>query len=195
MKNLKSIAGAVAFMVLWAGAAIAMPTTFFAEDESPSTVADLVAEEELDDDQGETEEVEVPDENEDGDVGDAEHPENHGKAVSTAAHCDLKGRAKGALVSSVARDKSATAESAQAACDAAVAEAESATPSATGKPSKPAKAPSGSDRGPKEKAPKPSEGETVPTDHPSSELEDTAVESGPPADSGSSSNKGGSKKP
>ncbi|MGH2692225.1 MAG: hypothetical protein ACRDHM_06945 [Actinomycetota bacterium] len=41
---------------------------------------------------------------------------NHGAAVRTAAHCPVHGRAHGKLVSSIARDKSATVESAVAAC-------------------------------------------------------------------------------
>jgi hypothetical protein len=42
--------------------------------------------------------------------------EGHGAAVSAAAHCDLKGPAHGAFVSSVATDKKATPVSAAAAC-------------------------------------------------------------------------------
>lgn len=205
MKNLKSIAGAVAFMVLWAGAAIAMPTTFFADDDPLSTEADLVVDEEVEAiavEEGETVEVEVPveDEEEEGDGSDSARPDNHGKAVSTAAHCDLKGRAKGALVSSVARDKSATVESAQAACDAAVAEAAATGATGTGKPAKPggrekpAKASAKPDSGLPAKAPKPSETETVPTDE-SSEVEVEPAESGPPAQSGPPADKGGGKKP
>lgn len=78
-------------------------------------------------------------------------PDNHGKVVSTAAHCDVKGRAHGELVRSIAKDKAATVADAQAACDAAMAAQASASSDskATGKgrapkppkPVKPAKAP------------------------------------------------------
>lgn len=39
-----------------------------------------------------------------------------GKAVKVAARCPIKGKAKGKLVSSIARDKDATAEDAREAC-------------------------------------------------------------------------------
>ncbi len=45
----------------------------------------------------------------------------HGKAVRIAAKCPPEGKAKGQLVKSIARDKSATPEDATAACDAALA--------------------------------------------------------------------------
>jgi hypothetical protein len=45
---------------------------------------------------------------------------NHGAAVRTVAHCPVHGRAHGKLVSSIARDKSATVEDAVAACAAAL---------------------------------------------------------------------------
>ncbi|MDQ3646527.1 MAG: hypothetical protein M3345_06265 [Actinomycetota bacterium] len=53
---------------------------------------------------------------------DAEGPgANHGAAVSTAAHCRVKGRAHGELVRSIARDKDATVADAESACQAAIA--------------------------------------------------------------------------
>lgn len=70
--------------------------------------------------------------------GDAK-PANHGKAVSTAAHCDIKGRTHGELVRSIARDKDATVADAEAACAAALA-AQAASPD-KGKPATAAKAP------------------------------------------------------
>lgn len=196
MKNLKSIAGAIAFMVLWAGAALAMPTNFFSPEEEPSAVAELVEDSELEAIEVEPTPVEetVDEETtkEEGDDGDK--ADNHGKAVSTAAHCDLKGRAKGQLVNSVARDKSATVESAQAACDAAIAA------TATTVSTKPAKAPKveRTARTPKpdKVAPKPkqtAEAEEVSTDEPAVE-EAPASEPGPPADAGPPADKG-SKKP
>lgn len=190
MRNLKSIAGSVAFMVLWAGAAIAMPTTFFS-DEPESSVAQLLPEGDLQavegdpELEGETEEVTVPDEG-DQDGDDQERPDNHGAAVSTAAHCDLKGPAKGVLVSSVARDPNATVESAQAACDAALAEAEAAGDTKGGKPdkaSRPAKAPRPEkvDKAPAPKAPTSSDSGAVAPDDASSGPSENA---GPPSDKG-----------
>jgi hypothetical protein len=46
---------------------------------------------------------------------------NHGAAVSTAAHCPIKGQAHGKLVSSIAKNKAATVADAEAACAAAIA--------------------------------------------------------------------------
>ena len=46
---------------------------------------------------------------------------HHGKAVRIAAKCPLEGKAKGQLVKSIARNKSATPEDATAACEAALA--------------------------------------------------------------------------
>lgn len=105
-------------------------------EESPATEPDT--------EDGEDEEAEDDDEGEGSEAG---RPDNHGKAVSTAAHCEgLQGRARGALVSSVARDKSATVESAEAACAAALAEQEAAGAAGSVKANKtkspkPAKAP------------------------------------------------------
>ncbi|MGH2748055.1 MAG: hypothetical protein ACRDKB_09050 [Actinomycetota bacterium] len=62
-----------------------------------------------------------PDFNGDGD--------NHGKVVSTAAHCPIKGRAHGMLVSEIARDKDATVADAEQACEEALAELEESTES------------------------------------------------------------------
>ena len=91
------------------------------------------------------------DDNEDG----TERADNHGKVVSTAAHCDIKGKAHGELVRSIAKNKDATVADAQAACDAALAAQDTATTDAktTGrghapkppKPVKPAKAPKTTD--------------------------------------------------
>lgn len=209
MRNLKSIAGAVLFMVLWAGAALAMPTSLFSTDDEPSAVADLVADSELEaieveaTPEGETVDVTVPkDKGDEDDSDDNEaRPDNHGKAVSTAAHCDLKGRAKGQLVSSVARDKSATVESAQAACDAAIAAAAagaSSKPVKATKPTKAVRAPKpdqvskpAAKPAPKPKLQQPVETEEVTEAQPT---EAPATESGPPAHAGPPADKG-SKKP
>jgi hypothetical protein len=47
--------------------------------------------------------------------------ESHGAAVRIAAHCDVRGKLHGGLVSSIARDKEATPERAESACEAAMA--------------------------------------------------------------------------
>jgi hypothetical protein len=190
MKNLKSIAGAVAFMVMWAGAAIAMPTAFFAPDETPTTVADLTIEDPEPIPVVEEEDKKATkDDAEDETDGDA-NGDNHGKAVSTAAHCDLKGRAKGALVSSVARDKSATVESAQAACDAAV-----ATSEAAGVQAKPGGGPKPDRSSKPEKAPKAPKAAETPSDEGDAPVEeetssDDSTTSGPPVNSGPPADKG-----
>ena len=54
----------------------------------------------------------------DGDGG-TERAENHGAAVSTAAYCDLEGKAHGEFVRSIAHDKDATVAEVEAACAAA----------------------------------------------------------------------------
>jgi hypothetical protein len=75
---------------------------------------------------------------------------NHGAAVRAAAHCDVRGKAHGELVRSIAGDEEATVADATAACAAAVAaEADRsegsgkppkrATPARPAKPEKPAK--------------------------------------------------------
>ncbi len=52
-------------------------------------------------------------------VSDGADRDNHGAAVQVAAHCDVKGRAHGELVRSIATDKDATVADAEAACTAA----------------------------------------------------------------------------
>jgi hypothetical protein len=49
--------------------------------------------------------------------------QNHGAAVRIAAHCDVPGKLHGELVSSIAKDKEATPEQAESACEAAMASA------------------------------------------------------------------------
>ena len=206
-QKVRSVAGGVIFLLLCAGGALAMPASFQGEpeEEATATMADLPEDLELEPvevaAEGETTDATVPDEDsdeeadEDSDDGHASHkPENHGKAVSTAANCDLKGRAKGRLVSSVARDKSATAATAQAACDAAVA-AQEAAPAKT-KPAEPARAAK------PEKpaaAPKPAKPVQGPKEVESAEVQDAGTDAapaaGPPAHAGPPAGKGNSKKP
>ena len=204
-QKIRSVAGGVIFLVLCAGGALAMPASFDGEpEEETATVADLPEDLELDAVdvavEGETTDVTVPDEEDEDDPEDSDDadgsdkPENHGKAVSTAAHCDLKGRAKGQLVSSIARDKTATAATAQAACDAAIAAQQTAPakakPVKAAKPAKPVKAPKVDKPAKPVKAPKPAPAPVV--EHTSTEAAPTG---GPPAHAGPSAGKGNSKKP
>jgi len=84
---------------------------------------------EEDDDDDDADDADAEDEGDDGTNTSFHQP--HGRAVSTAAHCPLKGRAHGELVRSIAHDKDATVEEAQAACDAALAAAAAAAESST----------------------------------------------------------------
>ena len=61
-----------------------------------------------------------------GEDGDSQRTENHGAAVSTAAQCDLDGKAHGEFARSIAHDKDATAAEVEAACAAAQAAAATA---------------------------------------------------------------------
>lgn len=215
-QKIRSVAGGVIFLLLCAGGALAMPAAFNTEPEEEATTAlDQVTDDsqagsaEL---QGETTEVTVPDYAEDQDDGDdpdvAEETENHGLAVSTAAHCDLKGRAKGQLVKQIARDKQATVETAQAACDASLAaheagaaSAKPAKPAHAGKPAKPAHA--GQPAKPAQaekpvKTPKPAKPAKAPRPTEAAEEKDDvgslSAPGGPAAEAGTSG-KGSSKKP
>jgi hypothetical protein len=90
-----------------------------------------------------------PTEEPEDDGEDGEHKaDNHGKAVSTAAHCDIKGKAHGELVRSIAKDKDATVADAEAACAAALA-AQEASESTEGSKTKPEKSHSRPDKEPK----------------------------------------------
>ena len=77
-----------------------------------------------------------PDED-DGDGG--ARTDNHGAAVSTAAHCDLHGKAHGEFVRSVAHDKDATVAEVEAACEAAKAAAEAEAAAGTDEKVRPAR--------------------------------------------------------
>ena len=165
MDRVRPVFTMVVALVIAAGVAYAAPTADVLEPEETTTTTEVTPtpEEtvEVTPTPTETEvveeEPEVVEEEAEGSEGT-----NHGAAVSVAAHCPIKGRAHGALVSSVARDKDATPESAQAACDAAVAAQEAAVAAGTAgrapKPPKPEKAPkpeAASQPAKPEKAPKP----------------------------------------
>jgi hypothetical protein len=89
--------------------------------ETDATVTDDTVTEESDDDVEGTD-TETDTETEGTEDESGESKPHHGAAVRVAAHCPVRGRAHGQLVRSVAHDKSATPETAQAACDALLAE-------------------------------------------------------------------------
>ena len=85
------------------------------------------------------EEQDVTDEEDEGEVAGAkvDGDGNHGHVVRVAAHCDVKGRDHGELVQSIAQDKDATVDDAEAACKTAIADAEaSGDRTGGGKPDK-----------------------------------------------------------
>ena len=159
-RKLASTLGGIMFIVACTTAALAMPTAFLEEQDSVLAGLDQLEPEDLDTtltvQEGETVDVVVPTptptENDEEGEGDGT-ADNHGKAVSTAAHCAVKGRAHGELVRSIAQDKDATVAEAQAACDAAVAAA--ALAPAKVKPAKPAHAAKPAKVAKPVKAPKP----------------------------------------
>lgn len=141
MKSIRASLPAVFAFLLVMGFAAAMPTAAFDPDpevtpvvtESPEPEETESPEpEETESPEPEETESPEPEETEDPDGPESEvREDNHGLAVSTAAKCPVGGRAHGELVRSVAQDKSATVESATAACEAALAaEADTATTSA-----------------------------------------------------------------
>lgn len=79
------------------------------------------------------------DPDDDGDADGDGRKDNHGAAVSTAAHCDLHGRAHGEFVSSIARDKDVTVAEVEAACEAAKAAAAADAAAGTADKMKPAR--------------------------------------------------------
>lgn len=152
-RKLATTLGGIMFIVACTTAALAMPTAFLEEQESVLAGLDELEPGDLDVTstvpEGETTDVAVPTPTPDGSDEETEDDgaENHGKAVSTAAHCAVKGRAHGELVRSIAQDKDATVAEAQAACDAALAAAaltpvkvRPAKPAHAVKPPKPEKA-------------------------------------------------------
>jgi hypothetical protein len=120
---------ALALTVLAAGFAYAMPRAMNVNAEEPTDGVVLTP-------TGSTHTLTAspsptPTESDDDD-GDEGRPENHGAAVSTAAHCDLDGKAHGAFVRSIAHDKDATVAEVEAACEAAQAAAATAADSDDG---------------------------------------------------------------
>lgn len=91
---------------------------------------------ECDETEEEEDTEEAENETEEADDASEESGDNHGKVVSTAAHCPVKGRAHGALVRSIAKDKDATVADAEAACEAMMAAVADGTFAQTGKPDK-----------------------------------------------------------
>lgn len=130
---------ALALVVLAAGFAYAMPRAYSTSAEgrgtaepevivattptpTPTATATATPDPEL---------TETPD---DGGAEEGAKTDNHGRAVSTAAHCDIPGKAHGELVRSVAKNKDATVADAEAACAAAIEAQEAAPAEEHGKP-------------------------------------------------------------
>ena len=101
-------------------------------DETETTEGETTEDESTDECEVEEAEAESELEPEDDD-GEAK---NHGQVVRVAAHCDVKGKAHGELVRSIAQDKDATKTEAEAACADAVAAAEAGEDVEHGKPAK-----------------------------------------------------------
>lgn len=133
MAYLKSMLTAVVFTAVAVGFAFAMPAVINTAAQVPTQVEPLVEPSVL---QSHTPTATIPPEDEE---DGKDHPENHGAAVSTAAHCPVKGKAHGELVRSIAQDKDATVAEAEAACEAALAAAAAEPAKAKGKPDKTAR--------------------------------------------------------
>lgn len=130
MAYLKSALTAIVFTAVAVGFAFAMPAIVTTAARVPTEPEPVVAASVL---PTHTPTATVPPEDAD---DDGEHPENHGAAVSTAAHCPIKGKAHGELVRSIAKDKGATVADVEAACEAALAAAAAEPAKAKGKPDK-----------------------------------------------------------
>ena len=134
-RSLKTLGLTLVFTLLAVAFAYAMPRVLDSAAEDPPTEEiELIEAEEPTDDATETDEQEPVGEGSEeleeptgGDEGEPAAKDNHGAATAAAAHCDVKGKAHGELVRAVAKDKNATAASAEAACaEALAAEAEGA---------------------------------------------------------------------
>lgn len=117
------LAAGMAFTVLAAGFAFAMPRALqVTSEEAPAPVEVLEEEQPEVDPKGVVVSgADLDATHEDAEGAGEEKVDNHGQVVSSAAHCEVKGRALGALVSSIAKDKDATLEDVAAACAAAAA--------------------------------------------------------------------------
>ncbi|MGH2747160.1 MAG: hypothetical protein ACRDKB_04480 [Actinomycetota bacterium] len=125
--SIRALAMGAAFSLVAAGFAYAVPRAILTTaeqvivEEAPIEVTEPIVDD--------TQEVEIEPIGETGGKSggkggrnDGEAKDNHGAAVSTAARCKLRSRAQGELSSSTARNKDATVESAQDACDEASSE-------------------------------------------------------------------------
>ena len=162
----------VTLIVLAAGFAYAMPRAMQISAEEPLTEEVAVVETTPTPSESPTVEVVVTDEDEtetetEEEATEENKADNHGSAVSTAAHCGLKGRAHGELVRSIAKDKDATAADAEAACTAAKAAALAAPARTTGKPAVTGNA--------KVKAPRPDKGPSAKSPHAATDDTDAAT--------------------
>ena len=109
---------ALALTVLAAGFAYAMPRTVLTNADEDPQEAELVLSP-TGSTHTSTATTPKPKKTDDGGEEGPERAENHGAASSTAAHCDLDGKAHGEFVRSIAHDKDATVAEVEAACAAA----------------------------------------------------------------------------
>lgn len=130
VNHVKSLLTAIVFTAVAVGFAFAMPAIVTTSARVPTELEPVVEASVL---PTHTPTASVPPEEEN---EDKEHPDNHGAAVSIAAHCPIKGKAHGELVRSIAKDKDATVADAETACDAALAAAVAAPAREKGKPDK-----------------------------------------------------------
>jgi hypothetical protein len=131
MLKLRAFLMGVVFAAVAVGFAAAVPHTLrHASDEVASELEEDTATEDVDPEEQEPSESGTNDDSgEEGEVELEGNPnDNHGAAVSTAAHCDLEGQAHAELVQEVAHDKEASVADAEALCTAALAEAEAQEP-------------------------------------------------------------------
>lgn len=169
MDKVRGFLTGIVFAAIAVGFAWAVPGAMTVSDVAPETTTTRI--EKIKEPKPEktkepdSEETEAPEQEQ------AEGEDNHGDAVSTAAHCKLKSRAQGELVSAIAQDKDATVADAEAACAAAQA----------------AQAAEGSERGHGKNGNK---GKSE--DHKPDDAGSEGSDGGPPADPGSQGNgKGG----
>jgi hypothetical protein len=142
IRGLSGASGFVLGLVVASAIAYAGPLQLLADEGDPTVVEDVELEDDLVGDE-ECRDVAVEDSCEetgveeelagadleedvvgDGPKADVIGEDNHGKVVSIAAHCPIKGRAHGELVSGIARDEGATVEDAEQACEEALADLE-----------------------------------------------------------------------
>lgn len=132
--RLRALTMGVVFTVVAVGFAYAVPRAV--ESVVTDQVGDQIDAQDPPPDRNEPIDVGGSGEGEGGPGGEGGPKDNHGAAVSAAAHCDLAGAVHGAFVSEVAKDKDITVEEVEARCEEALANQES---QGRGRPDKPGK--------------------------------------------------------